>query len=282
MPKSARIFVEDGALFEPRSLEHLLGWAQRKGHDWHVQHGSSDEMSDFLADKSPGLRVMRLRTGTHPELMRVCGNVGIRVSRLGVLDFVRSSGDGWEADLLLETALHDVVVGQGKSLDLRESAYVIGDSGTLRAAAAVALGLGYRKVFAVAESERLAEEEGHALESLFLGADVSTILPSALTLQPGGASLLISTLNLELYPELSADLAYFNFMLRDGLVVDLTPSAEGKGVSIEADQAGLRVLPAFEVTAEYEMLFARKLGLDLSEDRAAFVASWFEVSGTKS
>lgn len=275
MSEPLRIHVEDGALFESRSVEHLVGWAQKKGHDWEV-------VSEGAVEKFEGREAWRLAPGSHPDWMKRAPSLGVRVSRLGILDCAfRDSRGALDVELLLENALHDVIVSQGRGLDLRDNAYVIGAGGALGAGAAVALGLGYQRVHLVAEDDAPTTREIRALEKFFLGSEVRPVSAAALTLQPSSASLLINLLDLEKNPELSADLAYFNFMRRGGLVVDLTPSAGGKDLSVEAEQAGLRVLPAFEVTAEYEMLFARRLGLDLEPDRKDFLASWFELSGTR-
>lgn len=219
-----------------------------------------------------------LSTGWLPS----CAVQPMPVSLFGVADLFLRHEERWDPELLLERALHDVIVRQGKNLDLSESAYVIGRGASLRIVGGVCLGLGFRRVCLVGEDESDLLFEKDLLRDFYLSSEVVALPAHSLTLQTVGASLLVNTLDLTERPELSSDLAYFNFMKRGGLVVDMMALRMNNIMLEEALRAGLRIVPPHEISGAAELLLAKKLGLAEFAPSLEFLNSWFEFLRSES
>lgn len=184
------------------------------------------------------------------------------VSQLGAADLMFHRNGQWEPELLFEQAVRESIVRHGRTLDLKSSAYVIGSGHALTALGAVCLGLGFQKLCLVHEIEEADTEENlKVLQGMYRGAVITPLPAHQLTLQTVGSSLMINSSDLTDLPDLLADLSYFNFMCKDGVVMDLAFSAANRSMLEEARRAGLRVLPALDADGMANWLFLKGLGL---------------------
>lgn len=224
-----------------------------------------------------GADIMRVTMERSLEWLKSCPVQPVNVSLYGAADtFVRTS-KGLSPQLFFEKSLHQTIIREAHHVDIRESAYVIGNGPLLRVVAGVALGLGFRRVYVVGEDEEDLLEQKELLQRIFIGAEVLTLPTHSLTLQTVGASLLVNTFSLKDRPELSADLAYFNFMRRGGLVLDLYGFGGEQPVLDEALRAGLRVIPAHLVSAGRDLALLESLKIDTSSFGKKYCEAWLEL-----
>lgn len=243
---------------------------------WEVRDASEPSSFNELMASNPEADAIRLMPDLCSEFLPKCPVQPLAVSRYQTADvFFRRQGV-WEPELLAEESVRRVIMRQAHHLDLRESAYVAGVGAFLRVVGGVALGLGFRRVYLVGEDENDLREQAVSLARLYVGSTIEPLPAHLLTVQTVGGSLLVNTLNLATRPELGADLAYFNFMRRGGLVMDLHGGASEQLVLEEALRADLRIVPPHEFSGQSEYILASRLGLgDLASERD-FLNSWFE------
>lgn len=218
-----------------------------------------------LSEIESSIDVVMPALAMSPQWLPACPVLPVKVRLLGAADWYRWNGRSWEPELLIEKALHQAIIHEAHHLDIQHSAYVIGEGILLRVAASVAFGLGYRRVYLVSEIESDMEEQKAILERVYIGAEVIALPIHELTLQTVGSSLLLNTFDLKAKPDLATDLAYFNFMKRGGVVLDLYESGEDRVLLTEAHRAGLRVIPAWKVWAARDRLMISALSIPVME-----------------
>lgn len=253
---------------------------------------------DYLKDKGVDIELEFVDVGTPEDLPRVAEESGatalridaelasewlltnpvqpLAVSRARAADLYTKKMGLWEPDLILESALHDVIVRQGRTLELNDWAYVIGEGAELRVVAGVCLSLGFRKIKLVSDRDDDLAAQKEALGRMYVGCDIVPLPAHSLTLQTVEASLLVNASDLTQKTEIANDLAYFNFMREGGLIIDLKSIQRKNAVLEEAMRAGLRVLPPHEVTGVREVWMAKRLGFDEVFSPSAYLDSWLE------
>lgn len=259
--------------------EHFRDFAREYGVPLNLEFvdvGSPEDLPAAIQDL--GAHSVRLDPDLSAHWLAQCPIQPLAVSRAQAADlFVRTGSGVWAPELLLEKAVHDVIVREGKSMEINDWAYVIGDGAELRTVAGVCLSLGYRRLCLIGEREDDLALQRDLLGTLYMGCEIVLLLSHALTLQTVEASLLVNAVDLDAKPDLSNDLAYFNFMRKGGLVVDFKSSRAGNAMLTEATRAGLRVIPIFEATGATEVLLAERLGFAHRIRPAEYLASWLSV-----
>ena len=131
----------------------------------------------------------------------------------------------------------------------------------LRLLASLVVSFGFSKVFLVGLSLADVHEQRDRLKKNFVGIDWRPIEASQLTMQTVGATILVNSISLASNQGLMNDLAYFNFMKNQGLVVDLDVFPLESPLLEEAGRANLRTLSGFQVRAQQDFGFINRLGL---------------------
>jgi len=196
-----------------------------------------------------------------PVLLAKTPMMPLPVSLANAADLFIWKKNQWDANLILGEAIHDVIVKEGKALDLTQSAFVTGEGAELRVAASVCLRLGFQNVRLIGEDEDRLAEQARLLSATFGGARISALPAHELTMQTVNATLLVNTLELTDRPEIASDLSYFNFMKRGGIVLDLKTFDKMNPMLEEAERAALKVLPPAAFCDAFDRLLAAKLGL---------------------
>lgn len=268
-----KLVVASHARHLREGAEHLRDFLRGEGRELDLEFlevGSPEELPDAVLPLKPS--AVRLDPDLSSHWLSQCPLQPLPVSVMGAADFFQCVDGRWESDLLLDRSLHDVIVRLGKTIELNDWAYAIGEGAELRVIAGVCLGLGVRKLRLVSDRENDLREQRGILRKAYVGSQVECLPAHSLTLQTVEASLLINALELGEDSELAGDLAYFNFMRRGGLILDLKGIGPGNAILEEAARAGLRAIPPFETTGACDLLVARKLGFDV--DAKAYLESW--------
>lgn len=182
----------------------------------------------------------------------------------------------WWPRLNLKEAIRILIVKKARSLDIKESAYVVGQGAMLRMLGALVAGFGFSKVYLVGLSLTDVEHQMQELKQNFMGVDWRPLEAHQLTMQTIGATLLINSLSLANDSGLMSDLAYFNFMKNQGLVVDLNVVPIDNPLIEEAKRASLRTLSGFEVRTQQDLLFIERLGYLPLISVDAYAIKWEE------
>ena len=150
-------------------------------------------------------------------------------------------------DLLVMTVLKKIIRDKVKTLDLNGFAYVIGDSAWVRVLSSVAAQLGFANIIVVSTDRQQIQPHLELLKKNLMGIKFESVLVQELTLQPQHAGLVFNSMNLSHHKESLQDIAYFNFMLSDGLFVNLMGDSGQKLLHDEAERAQLQAIDAKQI-----------------------------------
>lgn len=164
-----------------------------------------------------------------------------QVRKLEVFDSLFRDSGALLPRLVMPEALRQFLVHGAKGIDIREPAFIVGDTPMVRVAGAVLADMGYGIVYLVGEGEALQNEKAILKRAQF-GVQYQIVNPENLTLQAVSASLLVNTASLPEGDLFLNDLSYFNYMKPEGIVLDLNPVDEEKPLLKEAEDANLKTL----------------------------------------
>lgn len=164
-----------------------------------------------------------------------------QVRKLEVLDSLFLESGTLLPRLIIPEALRQFLVYSVKDIDIREPAFIVGDTPIVRVAGSVLADMGYGTIYLVGDSDALQTEKAILKRAQF-GVQYQIVNPENLTLQAVSASLLINTASLPEGDLFLNDLSYFNYMKPEGVVLDLNPVDEEKPLLKEAVDANLRTL----------------------------------------
>ncbi|MFP5518863.1 MAG: hypothetical protein ACLGGX_03110 [Bdellovibrionia bacterium] len=172
---------------------------------------------------------------------------------LSCFDVIKKQGDHYIPDVFAFEALHKCLVKSGESLDIRFAAYIVVDTWTGVIASAVCAAIGFSEINIITHHRAQAEIWKKQLNRSFFSLQIRIIDADAFTSNSNPGSLLINTIDLKT----DSDLAYFNFLRAQSLVVDLSANREESLLRKEADEAGLISLERQDVVdALVELVFA--------------------------
>lgn len=181
-----------------------------------------------------------------------------QVRKLEVFDSLFRESGALLPRLIMPEALRQFLVFSAKEIDIRDPAFIVGDTPMVRIAGSVLADMGYATVYLVGEGEALQEEKA-VLKRAQFGVQYQIVNPENLTLQAVSASLLINTASLPEGDVFLNDLSYFNYMKPEGVVLDLNPVNEEKLLLKEAMDANLKTLQTETYIDFYTFHWLQKL-----------------------
>ena len=88
---------------------------------------------------------------------------------------------------------------------------------------------------------------------------------------------MINAVDLESNSALMSDIAYFNFMTPNGIIVDLVSKAPVHPLLFEADKAGLRTMKRRDVVAFYDYESLRQIDPTVEKSKDDFLQNYLEI-----
>lgn len=185
-------------------------------------------------------------------------------------DFIYRENAKWIPRLLMHDVTKKLVVARAGHLDIRYAAYVLGRDESARVAAAFCAQAGYRHIVVVVEESGVGASSVAPLRSLFLGVEFEEMLNSQLVLRGTLGSIIMNAEELTTQPALLEDVAYFNFIIDSGFVLDSEIGKEANLLFDEALKAGLHAASGIELRFFYLQHFLQSIGIDwqVDEDEA--------------
>lgn len=158
------------------------------------------------------------------------------------------------------------------NVEIKENAGIVCDSCSLEGLVSVIVSLGFRSIILfVPDDSGISVDE---LSRYFIGVKIKTVPFSGLTQNQDQTSLMINAVDLEKNSLLMSDLAYFNFMSANGIVVDLVSKTPIHPLLFEAEKAGLRVLKRLDLSAFYDYESLRAIHLPLENAKTDFFQNY--------
>ena len=241
----------------------------------------ADDNEDYHLDsKLKGFDVVHVDFNSSELIMQSWPSSPTLIRQLRCFDyFVKIQDQIWPRLFLYDT-LRRLIVDRSRQHDIREAAYVVCDDLIGRVLVTLMIHLGHKKVFLVSEDEKFIAEEVEKLRRVNLGVEIVGLSTQHLTIQTTRASILINTLNLEKDSQILNDLAYFNFMQKEGLVLDLNLEQTQSLILDEALKADLKTIDSSLVAATYNFAIIEQLGLSPFCSLQNYYKSWKDFVAT--
>jgi hypothetical protein len=259
--------------FSPHGLslsgKHLQKFSEEKNLGWEVEHYPAYD--ETLLEGAKGALV---EFNVSEQMLSGISTLPTMVRDLECFDCMIPQNDDWYPRVLWFEALRDLIVETARDLDNRSCGFVIGANECSRIAAAVMAHLGFPEVFLISETSVMPMRQLESLRRKFIGVKFHGIAASAMTLQSVQGSLLVNCVDLQSNKELEEDLSYFNFMKRDGLVLDLHLSSRDSVLIEESRRAQLRAVVPQDFFLKRNLAFLQTLGLAGEFKTEDFAQSW--------
>ncbi len=255
-------------------LEFLVSLLKNLEIDSQVEKITTGGSWKDLQKKLIGSRAAVLELVDSQKIISQMTTLPTETRLLSCADCLFYEDGAWWPRLNLKEAMRELIIKKAKTLDINESAFIIGEGPMLRLLASLVVSFGYSKVFLVGLSIVDVDQQVERLKKNFVGIDWRPMEASQLTMQTVGATILINSISLTENPNLLSDLAYFNFMKNNGLVIDLNVFPLESLLIEEAVRANLRYLTGFQVRAQQDYGFMHRLGLTSLISFEEFSAQW--------
>ena len=259
--KALKFFNLSPAPLDQYFLEFLVELLKNHQINAEVEKLPSGGNWQELQKKLTGSRAALLDLVDSQKLIGQMTTLPTETRLLSCADCLFYEDGAWWPRLNLKEAMRELIVKKARNLDINESAFIIGEGPMLRLLASLVVSFGFSKVFLVGLSLADVHEQRDRLKKNFVGIDWRPIEASQLTMQTVGATILVNSISLASNQGLMNDLAYFNFMKNQGLVVDLDVFPLESLLLEEAGRANLRTLSGFQVRAQQDFGFINRLGL---------------------
>lgn len=197
----------------------------------------------------------------------------VRFSR--TFDSLSFENGTWLPRLRYFDVLRRKIVTQFGNIEIKEAAGVICDSAMRDGLVSVLVSLGFKTVllFMPDGSDDVSVE----LSRYFIGIKFVTIPFAHLTQNQELTSLIVNSVDLESNSALMNDLAYFNFVSSDAIIVDLMSKTPIHPLLFEAEKAGLRTMKRRDVAAFYDYESLRTIYGDVEKSKNEFLQNYLEI-----
>lgn len=183
------------------------------------------------------------------------------VRTLQAVDFIVKEQNKWFPRNFLYQALRKNLVEKGRGIDSRDPAFIVGYEEEAVVAAAVLVNMGFQKIYITGNNLLKLKEKTELLLRAYFGVQFFTIPSDHLTAQTIGAGVVINTMKVDLDKDLLRDMSYFNFMRRNGYVIDINMFPYPNPLLEEAERAALRVVYPIHFAAQETFYCLENLGL---------------------
>lgn len=231
--------AEDVLSFHTDVILDFLGWKSN--------YQKCDATSSLQSPEAQQVQLHKWPFSRSQEMLSLFPARPERVQLLESADCLIQKKSMLWPELLLPVALKRSIRRRIQTLDLRKTAYLMGDDSTIRSLAITAVSMGFSQICLVSEEDSFLQEQKSFLQKRLMGISFDTVMARDLTLQPQNSGFLLNALNLNEKKDTLQDIAYFNFMTSNGIFVDLVEGPAHKILQEEAARANLKCILPVEV-----------------------------------
>ncbi len=178
--------------------------------------------------------------------------------RLRAVDAIYlDSKDGWWPHLSFDDAISYYLSDYEKSLVTTDPVFVIGSGGLARAVISGLIKMGYAKINIACINKDEALQIQNDFQKIFFNTTFSYTERDNVTLLPGVHNIVINTLDFPEKDEFLRDLYYFNFLKKNGIVVDLNEVPIETPLTYIAKDINAKIIYGYEVLSYGDFLWAR-------------------------
>ncbi len=190
--------------------------------------------------------VIELGSGDYSLFKPHLKSVDVKTSRLGVADCFVRVGTSFRPLQLLSEAVYAAILQKNADLKTSESAIVIGDFDFVLAMTYKLSQVGFFKIIIATNKPSEALQIKKLIQTYAFGIQISTVSLNELTQLESSSVLLISNLQRKINPEAYDSIAYFNFLSRGAVFIDMNSRNEPI-LAEEARRAEILVIEEIEI-----------------------------------
>lgn len=179
----------------------------------------------------------------------------LRIKSIDALYF--DEKDGWWPHLSFDEAFSYYLSEFEKGLITRDPVFVIGSGGLARSVVNGLIKIGYAKINIASENEKEALEIQKDFGAIFFNSTFSNTARDSVTLLPGVHNIVVNTYGFPEKDEFLRDLYFFNFLKKNGIVVDLNEVPLDTPLIQIAQDINAKVIQGAKVLVYSDYLWAR-------------------------
>lgn len=173
-------------------------------------------------------------------------SLDVKTSRLGVADCLIRVGSSFRPLQILSEAVYAAILNKKSDLKTSESAVVIGDFDFVLSMTYKLAQVGFFKIIIATEKPSESIQIKKLIQTYAFNIQISTVALTELTQLESSSILLISNLHKKINPEAYESIAYFNFLSRGAVFIDINSRNEPVLVE-EARRAEINVIEEIEI-----------------------------------
>ncbi len=251
-------------------FDFLSSYLNNLGFKNEVQHvlTSSYEFKDRLLELKSQVDQIRIHSDLGILVVQEFESMPSEIVDLGAADaFVYEKG-GWWFRNFLQKAFLKTISKYGSSIDLESSALIVGTGARARVFASGFIKVGFSEV----NISSIFDEQGtkfvDALKRKYFGVNINFVPQSRLVTLPGIHGVLVNSTPIDSNNELINELNYFNFLQKEGLVIDLNLFPVESRLTKEAKTVGAVVIQGYQILALADILWAQSVfGIKLDAEK---------------
>lgn len=256
-------------------LRSVEGYFLGKEHSLDLQVIQTEDVLQVLKLKKKDYNYIRVASEMCKELLHYLPVQPENVRFLQIFDSLSYENGMWVPRLTYFDILRAIFVRKFKNHNIKDACVIICHEHEVLPFIQFCVGLGHQRIIIFNESGSLVQET--EIKKHIIGIHLHVVSFADLTQVSELSSLMLNSLDLPKNSTLLNDLAYFNFMSRDGVVIDLCSNAPVNPFLFEAEKAGLRTLARKEIVSQFEFSTLLKLGLLTSFEKENFFQEYSEI-----
>ena len=163
----------------------------------------------------------------------------------------------WWFKMFLYDAFHDVISKKGMSLDLESALLVVGTSVYASVLTSGFIKTGFDEVNISSTEDDKGKAFVEKIKKKYFGVNVNYVPQSRLVTLPGIHGVVVNTVQIKDNEELVHELSYYNFLQKEGVVVDCNLFPVESELTKEAKEVGAYLIQGYELLSLADLFWAQ-------------------------
>lgn len=216
-----------------------------------------------LREKIEEAKAQKLFIRFHPKVFdKITANIDNNLRDLEVLKVVDSlmydEKKGYWPEILFRDSIFEFLTHNVKNLDVMQKAFVVGSCGLARGCISALVKLGYSKINITSINDIEANALINDFKEIFFNVNFEFTKRSDVTILAGTHGLVANTYSLLDTEEFPAEIYYFNFLQKGGLVIDFVDIPTATPVLKIAEDIGARGVPGYMAFGFFDLIWLEK------------------------
>lgn len=273
-----------GHEINPERYEFLAKWLERCGLPNTVDfiEISPQELSLRIPDLQANYDQIRIEQPYRHEIyLETKKNEAAMLLVRSADCFFKDDRGLWWLRSPLHHGMNQILNSIGHNLNLDGAALIVGVGGAARSAVASLVKVGYRQFNIANAFDDQAIELVAELRKIYFSVTFQFVSQGQLVLLPGTSSIVVNATPFLQNNDILDELHYFNFLMRGGLVWDLTIRPYETPLTKEAVEIGARVFRGYEFAVATDEVWVRWVAPKLNFQSEKYASEFQDLLKTK-